>query len=56
MREVNEKLQSSTDEAYEVVSEVSDPAPRKKNLDEMIEEFKKGSPVKNQKKSYRGVF
>lgn len=39
-----------------ILSESAGPGQKKKDIDELIEEFKRNNPGKNQKKIYRGAF
>jgi hypothetical protein len=55
MNELQDEAQSTSERTIVIVDEAVD-SDRKKNIDEMIEDFKKANPTKNQKKSYRGVF
>jgi hypothetical protein len=52
MGDSGKTIPSTPAERLEVHNEAAG-ADKKKNLDEMIEEFKRDNPVKNQKKIYR---
>lgn len=57
MRDLNETTPNVPEEDQpEALSEVASADKKKKNIDEMIEEFKRDNPAKNQKRTYRGVF
>jgi hypothetical protein len=56
MRDLQGEPQSTLDSEPVTRNEAVDTDIKKKSIDEMIEEFKQKSPMKNQKKTYRGVF
>ena len=56
MRVVDEKTEYTPKGPTEILSEIPSSDKKKKNIDEMIEEFNRDNPAKNSKKIYRGVF
>jgi metal-sulfur cluster biosynthetic enzyme len=56
MNEIQDETQRTLESVPGIDEAAVDSDRKKKNIDEMIEEFKKKNPMKNQKKSYRGVF
>jgi hypothetical protein len=56
MRDLQDASQSIPERVPSVQDEAVQTDIKKKDIDQMIEEFKKANPAKSQKKSYRGVF
>ncbi|MDR3588764.1 MAG: hypothetical protein P4N41_03810 [Negativicutes bacterium] len=55
MKNEKELFQNTPGGSAEIVNEGDSEDKKKKNIDEMIEQFNKDNPSKNQKRRYRGV-
>ena len=56
MPDLKETTEGTSKELPEILNDAASLDNKKKSIDEMIEEFKRDNPAKNQKKIYRGVF
>lgn len=56
MSDVDETPENTLGKPPETLNEAESANKKKKNIDEMIEEFNRKNPVKNPKKIYGGVF
>lgn len=56
MRNLDETTDTAPEAQPEISSEVASTDNKKKSIDEMLEEFNRNNPAKNQRKLYRGVF
>ena len=56
MRDLQGEPRNTPERSPATRDEAVDADTKKKNIDEMIEEFKRGNPARNQRRIYRGVF
>ena len=56
MRDLQGASESTPERSSAIHDESVQTDIKKKDIDQMIEEFKKANPAKSQRKSYRGVF